>query len=230
MKIAILGAMDEEIALLKASLDSLNETSLAHLTIYHGELHGHQIILLKCGIGKVASAVATTLVIQQFAPDAVINTGSAGGFDPQLRVGDIVIGNTVLHHDVDITHFGYALGQCAGMPTDYPCGNALVKAANQSATQFKELQIINGNIGTGDSFIGSDDEALRLKETFPSLAAVEMEGAAIAQACFLLNTPCLVIRSLSDIAGQTSTVSFESYLETAGKHSASLVMGLIAEL
>lgn len=234
MKIAILGAMDEEIALLKDSLNDIQTHTHQHLTVYTGQLHGQEIVLLKCGIGKVASAVATTLVIQMYQPDAVINTGSAGGFDEQLNVGDIVVASSLIHHDVDITHFGYALGQCAGMPEEYLCAQNLITYATQFATQFSDfegdLKVITGKIATGDSFIGSDEEALRLKRTFPDVAAVEMEGVAIAQTCFLLSTPCLVIRSLSDIAGKTSTVSFEQYLTTAGKNSANLVMGLIKQL
>ena len=230
MKFAILGAMDEEIALIKTTLEDAKQSTLQHLEITEGKLGEHDIILLKCGIGKVASAVAATLVIQAFQPDALINTGSAGGFDPQLNVGDIVIANQLIHNDVDITHFGYALGQCAGMPATYPCATHLVDAAKTEAKKFYDLQVIEGMIATGDSFIGSDEEAQRLKKAFPSVSATEMEGAAIAQTCFLLDTDCLVIRSLSDIAGKTSSVSFEQYLQTAGKNSATLVMNLIKSL
>jgi adenosylhomocysteine nucleosidase len=230
MKIAILGAMDEEIALIKTTLNDPKQSKLNHLDVIEGKLGQHDIILLKCGIGKVASAVAATLIIQAYKPDALINTGSAGGFDPQLNVGDIVIGNELIHNDVDITHFGYALGQCAGMPETYPCAKPLVEAAKVAATQLSDQQIIEGMIATGDSFIGSDEEAQRLKQAFPKVAATEMEGAAIAQTCFLLDTDCLVIRSLSDIAGKTSSVSFEQYLQTAGKNSATLVMNLIHSL
>ena len=230
MKFAILGAMDEEIALIKTTLKDAKQSSLQHLEITEGKLGNHDVILLKCGIGKVASAVAASLVIQAFQPDALINTGSAGGFDPQLNVGDIVIANQLIHNDVDITHFGYALGQCAGMPETYPCATQLVDAAKIAAKKFYDLQVIEGMIATGDSFIGSDDEAQRLKKAFPSVSATEMEGAAIAQTCFLLNTDCLVIRSLSDIAGKSSSVSFEQYLQTAGKNSATLVMNLINSL
>lgn len=230
MKIAILGAMDEEIALIKTTLTDSTQQQLQHLDIIEGKLGEHDIILLKCGIGKVASAVAATLVIQAYQPDALINTGSAGGFDPKLNVGDIVIGSELIHNDVDITHFGYALGQCAGMPATYPCAPDLISAAKRAAIDFSDLQVIEGMIATGDSFIGSDEAAEHLKKAFPSVAATEMEGAAIAQTCFLLNTDCLVIRSLSDIAGKTSSVSFEQYLQTAGKNSANLVMNLIKTL
>ncbi len=107
MKIGILGAMDQEVALLQASLDNPEVVEWKHLTFYTGSLHGVEVVVVKCGIGKVAAAVATTALVDRFAPDYVVNTGSAGGFDTDLNIGDLVIATSVLHHDIDITHFGY---------------------------------------------------------------------------------------------------------------------------
>ncbi|NVK57675.1 MAG: 5'-methylthioadenosine/adenosylhomocysteine nucleosidase [Alteromonadaceae bacterium] len=230
MKIGILGAMDQEVALLKASLDNMTTEQWAHLTFYSGSLHGVDVVVVKCGIGKVAAAVASTVLIDHYAPDFVVNTGSAGGFDKSLNIGDLVIGNTVQHHDVDITHFGYELGQVAGMPVTYDCDETLINAAEKAASKALHVVTKRGLICTGDAFIGSDDAAAKLREQFPLMSAVEMEGAAIAQTCFMLNTPFLVIRSLSDIAGKTSTVSFNAYLEEAAKNSAELVINMIAVL
>jgi adenosylhomocysteine nucleosidase len=230
MKIAILGAMDEEIRLLQQSLQNPTESQYAHLTVYSGDLNGATIALVKCGIGKVAASVATTLLIDRFTPDFVINTGSAGGFHQDLSIGDVAIGTEVRHHDADLTHFGYELGQNAGMPASFPCDPRLIKAAEKATTMLTEVKSISGLICTGDSFIGSDEAAAKLRNLFPEMCAVEMEGVAIGQSSYLLNTPFLVIRSLSDIAGTSSTVSFEAYLEKAAKHSAQLVMATISEL
>jgi adenosylhomocysteine nucleosidase len=183
------------------------------------------VVLVKCGIGKVAAAVATTALIDRFSPDFVVNTGSAGGFDTALNIGDLVIGTHIIHHDVDLTHFEYALGQCAGMPEHYDSDKKLIQAAENAARDI-EARRVRGD----DGIAGSDEAAERLRTQFPTMAAVEMEGAAIGQTCFMLDTPFLVIRSLSDIAGKTSTVSFTEYLETAAKHSAKLVMGMIKQL
>ncbi len=229
-RIGILGAMDEEVALLKASLSDLKETQWKHLTFYEGHLNGIEVILVKCGIGKVAAAIATAVLIEQYAPDAVVNTGSAGGFDQNLNIGDLVIASHVIHHDVDLTHFGYTLGQCAGMPEHYSCDEALIETATLAAAEIASQQSTKGLICTGDAFIGSDDAVAQLRKNFPDMKAVEMEGAAIGQTCHLLGTPFLVIRSLSDIAGKTSSVSFKEYLDTAAKHSAELVMAMISRL
>ena len=146
------------------------------------------------------------------------------------RFGDLVIASHVIHHDVDLTHFGYTLGQCAGMPEHYSCDEALIETATQAAAEIASQQSTKGLICTGDAFIGSDDAVAQLRKNFPDMKAVEMEGAAIGQTCHLLGTPFLVIRSLSDIAGKTSSVSFKEYLDTAAKHSAELVMAMISRL
>ncbi|WP_339770509.1 5'-methylthioadenosine/S-adenosylhomocysteine nucleosidase [uncultured Paraglaciecola sp.] len=230
MKIAILGAMDEEITLLKQSISDLIEHNHAHLTLYSGQLNGIDVVLVKCGIGKVAAAIATTIIVDKFSPDYVVNTGSAGGFDQALSIGDIVIASEVVHHDADLTHFGYALGQCAGMPETFVCDPILISAAEKAALSLGQVKTKGGLICTGDAFIGSDEAAAKLLANFPTIAAAEMEGVAIGQTCHLLDVPFLVIRSLSDIAGKASTVSFQAYLEQAAKHSALLVMGMISEL
>lgn len=230
MKIGILGAMDEEVALLKQRLDSITITEWKHLSFYQGRLNGIEVILVKCGIGKVASAVATTALIQQFSPDYVVNTGSAGGFNQLLNIGDLVIGTELRHHDVDVTHFGYALGQMAEMPEKYDCEQKLIDAAAIAANKLANIKCIQGLICTGDSFIGSDEAAQQLRVSFPDIAAAEMEGAAIAQTCYMLDVPFVIIRSLSDIAGKTSTVSFNKYIETASENSAQLVIGMINAL
>mgnify|MGYP000274190645 CR=1 FL=1 len=230
MKIAILGAMDEEVALLKSSLQDISTHQVQHLEVYQGTLHGHDTVLVKCGIGKVAAATATALLIHHFAPDAVINTGSAGGFDNLLNIGDVVIGTEVTHHDVDVTHFGYKLGQAPGQPEKYQSAPALVAAASEAAGQIADIQITQGLVCTGDSFIGTDEQAELIRHNFAGLKAAEMEAAAIAQCCHMLSVPFLIIRSLSDIAGKTSTMSFEAYLEKAAVNSANLVMGTIQKL
>lgn len=230
MKIAILGAMDQEVALLKASLENVTVSEYAHLNFYSGQMHGVDVVVVKCGIGKVASSVATTVLIDMFAPDFVVNTGSAGGFDSDLSIGDLVIGTSVQHHDVDVTHFGYERGQVFGMPAIFPCDQRLIEAAEHAAKDVVHIKSKRGLICTGDSFIGCDEAASRLRGLFPDMRAVEMEGAAIGQTCYMLDTPFVVIRSLSDIAGQTSTLSFKSYIDQAAKNSAELVMSMIAEL
>ncbi len=230
MTIGIIGAMEPEIAILKANMTELVETPKAGFTFYSGKLNGAEIVLVKSGIGKVAATVATTLMIEHFAPRYVINTGSAGGFEQSLRVGDVVIGTELRHHDVDVTAFGYEMGQVPNMPAAFTSAPELVSMAQETIAEMDDIKTMSGLICTGDSFMCDPARIDVAREQFPTMLAVEMEGAAIAQACHQLNTPFLVIRSLSDIAGKESPTSFDAYLETASKNSSQMVTLLVERI
>jgi len=228
--IGIIGAMEQEVALLKQQLTDAQTLKVANFEFYHGKLGGTEVVLVQSGIGKVTAAIATTLLIQLFKPRAVINTGSAGGFDPNLKVGDIVISSEVRHHDVDVTAFGYEIGQVPRLPAAFVADSALVSAAEQSIQQLGFCQTRIGLITTGDVFMCDPERIAKTRQQFPTMLAVEMEGAAIAQTCYQLATPFVVIRSLSDIAGQESPTSFEAYLEVASRNSSAMVNAMIAKL
>ncbi|MDT0596006.1 5'-methylthioadenosine/adenosylhomocysteine nucleosidase [Glaciecola petra] len=230
MNILILGAMEEEITLLKEKMLNLRSENVAYLHVYRGNISGHEISLVQCGIGKVASAAATALLIQALSPDYVINTGSAGGFDPELDIGDVVIATELLHHDVNVTHFGYELGQVPQMPLHYKSDKTLVQLALDAIGQLTNVKVTSGLVCSGDSFVGSDEAAQKIRDDFVDMKAVEMEGAAIAQVCHLMNTPFVVIRSLSDIAGKTSSMSFDAYLVVAAKNSAEMTLLMLKNL
>lgn len=228
--IGIIGAMEPEVALLRQQISDISSTELGGYTFHSGKLAGMQVVLVQSGIGKVASALATALLIQHFKPDAIINTGSAGGFDPQLNVGDVVISTEVRHHDVDVTAFGYEMGQVPQMPPAFSAHPVLIEAAEQSIQALGYCQTKKGLIATGDSFICDPARIAVIRQHFPAMLAVEMEGAAIAQVCHMLNTPFVVIRSLSDIAGKESPQSFEAYLAVASKNSSAMVQQLLTRL
>lgn len=228
--IGIIGAMEPEIALLKQQLTLSSTEQLGGYTFYIGELAGKNVVLVQSGIGKVAAAVATTLMICQFKPDCIINTGSAGGFDPELNVGDVVISTEVRHHDVDVTAFGYELGQVPKMPAAFTAHPALVVAAEQSIAALGFCKTKKGLIATGDSFMCDPERIALTRQQFPTMLAVEMEGAAIAQSSHMLSTPFVVIRSLSDIAGKESPESFEAYLDVASKNSSAMVVEILANI
>jgi adenosylhomocysteine nucleosidase len=230
MKIGIIGAMDEEIRILKEKMNNIETTIIAGCEFYQGELNNKQVILTKSGIGKVAAAVATTLLLEKFSPDTIINTGSAGGYDKTLNVGDIVISTEVRFHDVDVTAFGYEIGQMAQLPAAFPAQKELIVIAKQAAEALTSLKTITGLICTGDTFMADPDKAQIALNNFPTMAACEMEAAAIAQVCYQFNVPFVIIRSLSDIAGKKSELSFEQYLPIAGKNASILVENILNKL
>ncbi|MCE9685346.1 5'-methylthioadenosine/adenosylhomocysteine nucleosidase [Shewanella sp. AS16] len=230
MKLGIIGAMEPEVAHLIASMKHPSSQTIAGIEFVSGQLAGKDVVVTRSGIGKVAASIATTLLIEKFAPDAVINTGSAGGFVDTLSIGDIVISSEVRHHDVDVTAFGYEIGQMAQQPAAFIPDARLVAAAKQAIQHLGEVQAIEGLICTGDSFICDPERTATMRKHFPTMAACEMEGAAIAQVCHQFKVPFVVIRSLSDNANNDSPVDFDAYLVKAGHHSALMVMALLEQL
>ena len=230
MKIGIIGAMDEEVAILKSAMNNVTTTKIAGCEFYQGELNGKQVVLTKSGIGKVAAAVATTLLLEKFSPDTIINTGSAGGFDTNLNVGDIVISTEVRFHDVDLTAFGYEIGQMAQLPAAFEATPSLIDIAEQAAQTLPDLNIVKGLICTGDIFMADPAKTEIARNHFPTMMACEMEAAAIAQVCFQFSVPFVIIRSLSDIAGKKSELSFEEFLPVAAKNASILVEAIVDRL
>lgn len=226
LRVAIIGAMDQEVEQLKESLTGREHQVIAGFDFYTGDLHGTDVVLLKSGIGKVNAAIGTALLLYQFKPTCVINTGSAGGFDGDLEVGDVVISEEVRHHDVDLTIFGYEHGQVPGLPPAFTPDPLLVDFAEQCIGRMKGMKTVNGLIATGDTFMDKADRVAATRELFPAMKACEMEAAAIAQACHRFDTPFIIIRALSDIAGKESNISFKEFLETAASHSAEMVMAI----
>lgn len=229
MRIGIIGAMDEEVQILKEKLGDYTTENIGGSEFYIGKVDGKEIILLRSGIGKVNAAVATTLLIQLYSPDYVINTGSAGGFNPSLKVGDIVISTELRYHDVDATVFGYEYGQVPGMPAAYFPDDYLVNLA-QISEKSVDVNIVSGLITSSDSFMSDIKRVNQVKEQFPKVYAAEMEATAIAQVCYQFKKPFLIIRSLSDIAGKDAKMSYDEFLETASVNSANFVLQMLESI
>jgi len=232
--IGIIGAMEAEVKLLRSVMEKPESVLFGGFEFHQGKLDGKDTILLRCGIGKVNAAVGCALLIHRFGPAFVINTGSAGGIDPALHFGDVVVSSGLLYHDVDVTAFGYAPGQLPGQPPVFPADENLILKAEQAVDELKLEKIlpaglnhIRGVIGSADIFMCEPEKIDSVRRRFPGIAAVEMEGAAIAHCCHLFSVPFLVIRALSDIAGEESPVKFDEFLPVASKHSAEIVRRII---
>lgn len=222
--------MEQEVELLRDALQNTQTETIANSEYTTGTYEGKEVVLLKSGIGKVNAAMSTTILLEKFNPKVVINTGSAGGFDAALKVGDIVISDEVRHHDVDVTAFGYEIGQMAGMPAAYKSDEQLMEVAKQAVKEVGEHNYSVGLICSGDVFMSNPARVEAVRKDFPSMKAVEMEAAAVAQVCHQFETPFVVIRALSDIAGQESSMSFDEFLPVAAKHSTEIVLNAITKL
>ncbi|MFC2992097.1 MULTISPECIES: 5'-methylthioadenosine/S-adenosylhomocysteine nucleosidase [Halomonas] len=230
-RIGIIGAMAQEVDYLASLLEGKQTRTHVGSTFHSGLLHGVEVVILKSGIGKVNAAVGTTLLLDIYQPDAVINTGSAGGFGKGLTIGDVVISSEVRHHDVDAVIFGYEHGQVPQMPAAYLPDPRLVAIARECVESLGEVNVVEGLIATGDVFMACPDLVEQTRRRFPTMLAAEMEAAAIAQTCLLYNCPFVVIRALSDIAGGGDNhLSFEAFLEQAATHSAHMVEAMVKRL
>jgi adenosylhomocysteine nucleosidase len=243
----ILGAFDAEIATVRQSLVAPRDTTCLGLTFTLGELRGRPVVLTLAGIGKVNAAMTATLLIEHFRPEEVLFTGIAGGLNPELDPGDIVLGAKVVHHDFAVAgNEGTSVmatrapSSATPNPIYFPAdstllalatevGRGLALAAILTRTGPRAPRIVAGVIATGDSFVASAARKQELRDRLGA-DAVEMEGAAVAQVCHQLGTPCLVVRSLSDRADSSAVRDVEQFYQIAAENSAALVMGMADRL
>ncbi|MBG9989098.1 5'-methylthioadenosine/adenosylhomocysteine nucleosidase [Aerococcaceae bacterium DSM 111176] len=229
MKIGIIGAMPEEIALLKRSMNIEDTVKHYGSDFFVGTLHSIPIVLVESGIGKVNATISTVLLIEHFNVTAVINTGSAGAIDPALSIGDVVVANYLVHHDVDVTGFGYKPGQMAGMPEGYFSDAELVRLA-QDAVRRQGVEPVLGLVVSGDEFVNSPERIESIRATFPTARACEMESAAIAQTAYAMDVPFVIVRAISDSADQDAAVTFDEFIVDAGRQSARMIEDIMLNL
>lgn len=238
-KTGIIGAMEIEVSMLKESmkpipgLPEITRTEIAGLIFYEGLLNNSAVVIVRCGIGKVNAALCAQRLILQFGVTQIINTGIAGAMAHGLGVLDIVVSTDALYHDMDATGFGYNPTVIPQMDvSDFPADKQMIAAA-QSA--FNELplaagyRMVAGRIASGDQFISDRNSRNRIREICDP-ACVEMEGAAIAHACYMNSIPFLIIRCMSDMADDGEEATYKFNDRTAAELSASLVIGMLEKL
>ncbi|AIS52658.1 5'-methylthioadenosine/S-adenosylhomocysteine nucleosidase MtnN [Thermoanaerobacter kivui] len=226
-KIGLIGAMEEEVNILKNEMSLKEIVTKGKLDFYIGSLNGSDIVVVQSGIGKVNAAMAAQILISNFNIDILINTGVAGGIKPGVKVGDIVISSDAMEYDIDVTAFGYELGIIPRMEESiFRADGKLVELAKKTAENIAESDVYVGRIISGDKFVSSKEEAKRLGEMFNAYA-VEMEGAAIGHVAYLNNIPFVIIRSISDNANDEASVDFSAFVEHAANISSKIVKEMI---
>ena len=229
MKIGIIAAMPEELKLLVEHLEMAEKHQRLGHVYYTGRIKHHEVVLVESGIGKVMSAMSVAVLVNDFKITAVINTGSAGAVASGLEIGDVVVADRLVYHDVDVTAFGYDYGQMARQPLYYEASRYLVEEMKAVLEKTQQTSRV-GLIATGDSFIAGQDKIDQIKAHFPDVLAVEMEGAAIAQAAHSLGLPFMVIRAMSDTASHDADITFDEFILEAGKRSAETLIQLLNNL
>ena len=230
-RIGIIGAMEEEVNQLKERMQVREAVQIASMEFVLGSLEGKEVVVVRCGIGKVNAAICTQVLADQYQVDCIINTGVAGALYQKLNIGDIVVSTDALQHDMDATGFGYPMGVIPRMETSiFEADRGLLEAARKTCEEVNpDIQVFAGRIVSGDQFISDKETKERLIRQFQGYCT-EMEGAAIAQAAWLNQIPFLIIRAISDKADNSAEMDYGEFEAKAIEHTVKLVCALVPRL
>lgn len=230
MRIGIIGAMDIEVEELINSMDDIKKETISRIDFYEGKLQEKDVVVAKCGVGKVHAAICTQTMILKYAPDIIINTGVAGSLSPDLNIADIVISDGVVQHDFDISPFGKPVGLITGIDLiKIPCNEELVKQLVKAAEILEDTNIAVGTVASGDQFICSKEKKDCIATTFDALC-VEMEGAAIGHACYINKVDFCIIRAMSDMADGSAHMDFDTFVEIAVEKTILIIKNFLRQI
>lgn len=229
MKIGVIGAMDVEVSLLKEHLSnqgSLHVAKVCNLEFFTGVTNGCEVVVVQCGVGMVNAAVATQILAEHFAVDAIVNTGVAGSLDASIDIGDLVVATDAVNHVMDVCNLGYEPGQTPGFDqVAFPASDGLSALAIQAALRLG-ISCHRGRVASGDRFVRSDSDKEFIRNTF-NASCCEMEGAAIAQVAWLIGVPFVVLRAISDKADGTDHIDYPTFEAKAARDCAMLVIEIL---
>ncbi|WMT42509.1 5'-methylthioadenosine/adenosylhomocysteine nucleosidase [Paenibacillus sp. D2_2] len=230
-RIGLIGAMDEEIALLLQGMYDKKEVKRSGISFVQGLLHGKNVVVCKSGVGKVNAAMTTQVLIDYFQVDMIWFTGVAGAVNPELNIGDIVISSSCQQHDMDVTPLGYERGIIPYQEvSDFPADQDLIQLAQEACSKLcTEHSFIVGRVLSGDQFVADYGLVSKLHETMNG-ACVEMEGSAVAQVCYMNKIPYVVLRSMSDKADGTADVNYAEFTVKAASRSFEIVYDMLQRI
>ena len=230
-RIGIILAMQEEFEEISNVMEKTEEKLIQGVSFFTGRIEGQNCVVVQSGIGKVNAARVTQIMIDNFNLKYVINLGSAGALDPMLNIGDIVIGDELSQHDFDITAFGHAKGYITGVGDRIYCDENLIKKFKKAINNLddRSYEIKVGGITSGDIFCTEIDMKNKIYAIFDA-ECVEMEGAAIAQVCYLDNIPFIVVRSISDSPNGENAITFDQFVQLASKRCAKILKAVLRDM
>lgn len=227
-KLAIMGAMEEEIEPLLKHFENVKINEYANNKYYEVSYNGLEIVIAYSKIGKVFASLTASTLIEKFGCDTLLFSGVAGGINPKLKIGDLIIANKLCQHDLDITAFGHPFGYVPEgsvyVETSKKLREIAINVANES-----NITVIEGTIATGDQFVHSNERKTFIEETF-NADALEMEGASVAVVCDALNVPFFVLRAISDTADMDAGFDFDEFLKSSAKNSADYLIKIVDKL
>ena len=227
-KIAIMGAMPEEIKPLLERVENLNRVEYANNSYYEATYKGKELVIAYSKIGKVFSSLTASTLLDKFGCSTLLFSGVAGAINPNLKIGDLIIANKLCQHDLDISTFGHAYGFV-------PEGSIFVDSDERLRLIAKEvalkrgLKVMEGIIATGDQFVASNERKDFISTHFQA-DALEMEGASVAVVCDALNVPFFVLRAISDTANDDAVVDFDEFMIGSAKISANFILDMVESI
>ncbi len=227
--LGIIGAMEGEVLKLKEQMKEPVVTKKASMEFYKGIISGKEVVVVRSGIGKVNAAVCAQILIDDFGVSAIVNTGIAGSLQNEINIGDIVLSEDAVQHDVQAGSFGYPRGQVPGLDVlSFKADTNLIEKAYTSCKKVNpDIGVFRGRVVTGDQFIADRETKNDIVKDLGGMCT-EMEGAAIAQVAYLNKIPFLIVRSISDKADDSAHVDYPTFEAKAIKHSVNLTLDLIA--
>lgn len=227
-KLAIMGAMEEEIEPLLSHFKDVNIVEFANNKYYEVSYNGLDIVIAYSKIGKVFASLTATTMIEKFGCNTLLFSGVAGAINPTLKIGDLIIADKLCQHDLDITAFGHPNGFVPGgsvfVETSKELRDTAIEVANEN-----DLKVIVGTIATGDQFVHSAERKNFIESTFKA-DALEMEGASVAVVCDALNVPFFVLRAISDSADMDAGFDFDEFLKSSAINSANYLIKIVEKL
>lgn len=226
--LAIIGAMDEEVAKIKEKLTDVRVETTAGMDFYIGKLGDKEVVVVRSGIGKVNAAMCTQVLADKYQVAGIINSGIAGSLRAQIDIGDIVLSSDAVQHDMDASGFGYEVGQIPRVDTlAFTADEALIELAKSCCEDVNpDIHTYVGRVVSGDQFISDREKKAWLVNTFDGYCT-EMEGAAIAQASYLNEIPFLIVRAISDKADDSANMDYETFEAQAITHTVNLMTEII---
>jgi len=228
VKVGIIGAMELEVSSLKGQLSGCRISKKAGMEFCEGKIGGVDVVVVRCGIGKVNAALCVQILCDDHHVTHVINTGVAGSLNNDLNIGDILISKDAVHHDVDVTVFSYRKGEVPQLGVrEFPADPHLIEAAEKAISDNQpELNYRVGRVASGDQFISSSEVKERIISEFEADCA-EMEGASIAHGAYLNGIPFVIIRAISDKAAGSAEEDYPTFEKAAAAHCAKLVADML---
>lgn len=230
MKLGIIGAMRQEVETLVEKLENKEESRRAGSVYFAGMLEGLPVVVVQCGVGKVNAAMCAQILCDCYGVTHLLNTGIAGSLCADLDIGDLIVSQDAMYHDVDCGTFGYPVGKVPGMDvTAFPADEALIGYAFAAAEGVNPGHTKIGRVASGDQFVASKTVKEKIIANTQALCT-EMEGAAIAQTAYRNSLPFVILRAISDKADDTADMDYPTFERIAAHRCAAVTCALAKAL